>query len=212
MFKALKRTKSKGAAQQVLLAVCWHADADGLCYPSLRALAKLAKVSRQTVVSCLRELVATGELAVLTRGHVDRDRVKDRGRRGGFQPTNYYQVKVVNLVDHLGGQNGTGQVVQMAGGLTSVLNKSVNKSGASGLFGTLPATSQIVHLLKLHVHELLDANPLDGGVPMLDALERWGAVRNLPMTAELLQQAIELAIEERRAKALAPPAKKAQSA
>lgn len=63
------RSQATGAAFTVLIAMADWADHQGRCYPSFAQIARKARVSRQTVASAIRELIALGELERVTRGH-----------------------------------------------------------------------------------------------------------------------------------------------
>lgn len=210
MFKALKRTKATGTTLLVLIGLASFADEDGLCYPSLRTLAKRVRVSRVSAVRAIQWLIDEGELAMLKRGHASPDSVKDRGRRGGFQATNYYQLKVVSPVNHLGGNNQEAEVVSFGGRHSSLLEQvSKNKSGvppraARGLafHGT---AADFVGVLTSAALDGIDQGRL--GLPLLDHVIEFARRRGFPFTDESCQHAIDAALERR-----APRAAKKESA
>jgi Helix-turn-helix domain len=217
MFRTIKRSAAKGLALHVLITIASFADEDGLAYPSLRQIEKRAKVSRHTVIAGIRQLIADGQLRTVPRGHRDRDRVKDARRRGGFQPTHYYQVLAVNPVDrlspgdgqvvqplhHLGGAKTTRKVVQkrrfpQLGSLLlneSVLNKSARRRPRGG-----PADEQIIGILVTQTHALLDEDPMRVGEPLLDALMDWAKRRHATYgcSTDALTDAIERALRQRK--------------
>ncbi|HZR23237.1 MAG TPA: helix-turn-helix domain-containing protein [Vicinamibacterales bacterium] len=197
MFRALKASKARHAQLIVLLALASFADEQGLCYPSLRAISKRARLTRQTVIDSIRALVQAGELAMLSRGHVDRDRVKDRRRRGGFQPTHYYQLRVVCWVDHLGGQNLRSKVVKSSDSRSSSY-KSLNQSARQRRAAV--SSEGLLTLYVAHVESCLEKDPELGGEPLLDAasddIRRRSWSRGV-CDLELLGEAIEIALKSR---------------
>ena len=62
------KSKSKGALLNVLMAFSSFADEHGLCFPSVHAVARRARVSRSTVQTAIDVLVALGEVASMSRG------------------------------------------------------------------------------------------------------------------------------------------------
>jgi hypothetical protein len=220
MFKTLKRSRASNATLLVLLVLASYADEDGLCYPSLREISKRARVSRTTVVAAIEKLVQTGELARLTRGHSDWDRVKHRRREGGFQPTNYYQLMVVNPVNHLtasatdgevvkvvnhpGGSIHEPKVVQSAETTHPFLNLSDLNSGAARR-----EPSRWDEKLRELVHLTWQDQPTLGGLELVEHLRDW--LQQLPaidneVTDEDLGAAIEFAAGQRqRAAAMRRP-------
>jgi len=186
----------------VLVAIGFFADGDGLCYPSLRTIQKLTKISRKTIIDAVRWLEAAGELLVLERGHRDRDRVKDRRRRGGFQPTNYYQLLVVNPVDmlhdkgsrqvvqqmnHLGGSRKATQVVQSAAFSLLYQNKSVEQVSAT-------SSRPCVGLMKTETRNILSEKPELVGLDLLKELDL--KIRHNSWYGNVAEDDFRLAIEE----------------
>jgi len=79
MSQVWANSVSTGSARLILLAIADFADDQGTAYPSVETLAKKSRVSERTVQYCLRELVQSGELAIL----------EGEGRRG----CNLYRVQ-----------------------------------------------------------------------------------------------------------------------
>ena len=62
----LEKSQSRLAARLVLLAIANHADADGVdSWPSVRAIAREARITERQVQRCLPSLIALGELKML---------------------------------------------------------------------------------------------------------------------------------------------------
>ena len=47
--------------------LCYHADKAGKCFPSLGRVCQEARISRRSVIACLRSLVSRGYLSVASR-------------------------------------------------------------------------------------------------------------------------------------------------
>jgi Helix-turn-helix domain len=213
MYEALKRSSATDTTLLVLLVLASYADKDGLCYPSLRELARKARLSRQTVVTAIEKLVHSGELVRLTRRHTDWDRIKHRRRAGGFQPTNYYELKVVQPVDyhqdgpndqevvqpvdHQGGPTDQRKVAQTAETTLLSLNLSLEQGGAARR-----EPCKWDGKLREMVHRIWQEQPLLSGVELLEHLRSW-LEQEAPsiakaVTDEDLGAAIEDAGEQRR--------------
>ncbi len=80
-----ERSRSKGTARLVLLALAERANRAGECYPGVDDLARRARVDRRNVQKAIRQLVELGELSVDRQG----GRLPNRSRR--YQ-TNLYRV------------------------------------------------------------------------------------------------------------------------
>lgn len=137
MFRALTRLPAEALSDdafRVAMALAWFTDSEGLCYPSLTKLGKKCGLKhRMSVVRGLRQLEDLGVIVKLLRGHADRDRVKDRKKRGGFQATNYYQLLWVNPVSQLTDSDTTTvQRMPIAGGVP-VSPSAAAQGGNTGL-------------------------------------------------------------------------------
>ena len=62
-------SQQTGSALLVLLAIADHANDDGICWPSVARLARLARVSERQCQRLISQLVDAGELAVERGGH-----------------------------------------------------------------------------------------------------------------------------------------------
>jgi hypothetical protein len=149
------------------------------------------------VVTAIEKLVHSGELVRLTRGHTDWDRIKRRRPAGGFQPTNYYELKVVQPVDHQGGPNDQRKVVQTAETTLLSMNLSLEQGGAARR-----EPCKWDGKLRELVHRIWQEQPVLGGVELLEHLRSW-LEQEAPsiakaVTDEDLGAAIEDAGEQRR--------------
>jgi hypothetical protein len=62
-------SQQTGSALLVLLAIADHANDDGICWPSVARLARMARVSERQCQRLISQLVDAGELAVERGGH-----------------------------------------------------------------------------------------------------------------------------------------------
>jgi hypothetical protein len=60
--------KQPDAKKVLMFSIALYANADGICYPSNETLSTVTRKSRRTVQRMLKELVADGELEILTTG------------------------------------------------------------------------------------------------------------------------------------------------
>ena len=100
------RSSATGSTLLVLLALADHANAEGLCWPAIAKVARMARVDRATVFRALNDLEKTGDLR--------------RVQRFGGQPgqTNVYRVTpgaVENLGDGSHLATRTGRISQQRG-------------------------------------------------------------------------------------------------
>jgi hypothetical protein len=225
MWKVMQRTRATGRVQAVLLALASWADSEGWCFPSAAQLAQRAKCSRRTVFNALEWLVQQGEIERHTKGHAQRDPIRDRAPRvGGFQATNYYRIVFiagpagVAKVPKRGSAaiappvHGTGsaaialEVVQSAtGSLCSSLegNKSDRAERAAGAADQAITEGETVKLLTAIAHDVLDNcdavgwTPSDLAEDVKRAAARIGGLREI-YTSELIHKAVESATWQRR--------------
>lgn len=87
MARVWEHSKQEGSGLLVILAIADQCDDDGVCWPSVRTIAKKARMAERTVQEILRRLDAEGEIRVQLRAGV----VKTAG---GIQRTNRYTVLV----------------------------------------------------------------------------------------------------------------------
>lgn len=74
--------------QAVFMWICSHANAEGLCFPSMATLARETDLSESTVKSHVKGLVERGFLSVSDR------------YRGGRQTSNLYQIHVIEKTEN----------------------------------------------------------------------------------------------------------------
>lgn len=213
MFRAMKRSKTRAASFVTLLALASFADEDGLCYPSVRAIAERARLSRRQVIRALDSLEAAGEVKRVVRGHTDRDHVKDRRRRGGFQCNNYYQLllinpidrlsdvpesKVVTLCHHPGSDTVAYQAVknQQLAARRSLFPEQVtgNESGRRARGAGVISDQELVNLMASATRDRLQKDPTLGGQSLLEAVLDWAARRGVKVSADMVAAGIELAL------------------
>lgn len=107
MYRVIQRTRAEGITLNVLLALASWADGEGWCYPSVLQIAGRAHCGRKSVFRALARLQQLGELEIHSRGHNQRDPIRDRGgKAGGFQATNYYRLVVIAPLAKVPGKGG----------------------------------------------------------------------------------------------------------
>ncbi len=90
MSAVWERSRQSGGALLVLLAIADHADDAGCAFPSVGTLAKKARLTERQTWNVIRELRATGELAVETgggRGRSNRYRITLKNPEANFDET-----------------------------------------------------------------------------------------------------------------------------
>ncbi len=68
MQTVFERSRSRGTARVVMLALADHADEDLVAYPSLTRLAQYANVDRRSAIRAVNRLVELGELVRIGTG------------------------------------------------------------------------------------------------------------------------------------------------
>lgn len=89
---AWEESQAVGADLLVLLAMADWCNHSGICYPSYGQIARKARVSRTSVTSAIRRLIALGELERVTRGHAPTAGEEDVPRSIERQRRNRYRV------------------------------------------------------------------------------------------------------------------------
>jgi hypothetical protein len=91
-------TEVEGTARLMLLALAWHADDDGLCWPSLDMLARECRISVRQAQRLIAHLEAGGHIQVergtgrgnasryTVKGDIQRERVTSSARKGDIPP------------------------------------------------------------------------------------------------------------------------------
>lgn len=102
------QSKSERSARLVLIAIAAHCNDDGNCWPGLDAICSHSKLSKNSVLKAIEELVDLGEVTV------------ERGGRGP-RDTNHYHLKAfMDLRVQKGSENGSKGAVSPSQGFTRV--------------------------------------------------------------------------------------------
>lgn len=91
---ALNDSSSTGTTKLVLIGLCNHANADGLCWPSVARLAMYGNCTERNVQRCLSELIDLGEIIVV--------------RKGGGRSATHYQIMLHERTKSRGDAHVTG--------------------------------------------------------------------------------------------------------
>lgn len=85
-MKAIAPVRLKGPPKAVLLALAWHHNDSGGCYPSIAAIAAFAGCSERTVQTALRELTRRGFATPAGKGKGRTERWKINAHGNGQGP------------------------------------------------------------------------------------------------------------------------------
>ena len=102
---ALNDSSATGTTKLVLIGLCNHANADGLCWPSVSRLATYARCNERTVQRHLRQLIELGEIRVV--------------RKGGGRSATHYRIMLQERTQLRGDISVTGDT-SVTSGVTSV--------------------------------------------------------------------------------------------
>jgi hypothetical protein len=123
-----RRSRARGAAKLVLLALANYANRDGGCYPSVAALVGKTGLSRRAVQDGLRQLEALGEI-VTARG-------------GGRRRPSEYRITLVGAP----GRNGPVSAVSETPETAQEMRRIEQQKGAAGApFGAAKGRTKRAH-------------------------------------------------------------------
>ena len=107
MSEVWEHSKAKGSAHHLLLAIADNANEQGIAWPSVRTLARKARLSERQIQRLIRSLQRTGELDI---------------HEGGGPPgsTHTYRVTICHPSKETGDISVTGGVTFEQGGVTPV--------------------------------------------------------------------------------------------
>lgn len=208
-------SKAQGAAYIVLIVMADWADHNGRCWPSFAQIAKKAHVTRATVATAIRDLIALGELERVSRGHrpatsdEDDDPLSVRS-----QWRNVYRIllirprrQVAQSLDHLPTrevvQQLDHQVVQLLDHPTPISTEHPQVAQSLDHLRTSPPITgspidsvQVVQSTHSHIRNKPSGDPSEelkaGAAPPLPSRKTENPDENLGVITKLVHETIDL--------------------